>query len=491
MKPTVLVIDDEKTFRIVAEEALAAEGFVVTTAATGQAGLAAWQREPCDLVILDRHLPDTDGIAVLEVMAREARERGLDTLIVIATAYADVASAVQALKLGAFDYLSKPLQLPELVVTVRKALEAKRLRAQVRQLARRGRRRRWATSSPAPSAAMQKVIDMVDKVAEATDTTVLIQGESGTGKELIADLIARRTPRRRGRRRSSRSTARRCPRTCSRASCSATSAARSPTPRRRSAGCSRRPTAGRCSSTRSARCRWRRRRSCCKVLEEMTFRRLGGTRDLSVDVRVVAATNKELADEVERGRFRLDLYHRLDVFHIRVPPLRDRREDILPLAAHFLARFAARMRKPAARFAPETERLLRGYDYPGNVRELRNVIERAVILSTGEAIDAGLHRALRARRARCRAAPRHFFAADLDAGGQAARPRGAGARVHRAAARVRGRQPHAGRAAARRVVPDDREEDRGLRVGVGRGRRRRPARRRRFVFRSGDGRGGR
>ena len=113
------------------------------------AGLAAWQREPSDLVILDRHLPDTDGIAVLEAMLREARERGVDTLVVIATAYADVASAVQALKLGAFDYLSKPLQLPELVVTVRKALEAKRLRAQVRQLAGRARRRRWATSSPA------------------------------------------------------------------------------------------------------------------------------------------------------------------------------------------------------------------------------------------------------------------------------------------------------------------------------------------------------
>ena len=194
MKPTLLVIDDEKTFRIVAEEALSAEGFSVTTAASGGAGLSAWQRDPCDLVILDRHLPDMDGVVVLEAILRESRERGVDTLVVIATAYADVASAVQALKIGAFDYLSKPLQLPELVVTVRKALEAKRLRAQVRQLdrprarrdgrlrARRRRRRcarcwRWSTRS-----------------REATDTTVLIQGESGTGKELIADLIHRRTP---------------------------------------------------------------------------------------------------------------------------------------------------------------------------------------------------------------------------------------------------------------------------------------------------------
>src|SRR6185436_12557145 len=146
-----------------------------------------------DLVILDRQLPDTDGIAVLEAMTREMRERGLDTLIVIATAYADVASAVQALKLGAFDYLSKPLQLPELVVTVRKALEAKRLRAQVRELAGRAQAA-MGDFVAGDSAAMQKVIDMVDKVAEATDTTVLIQGESGTGKELVADLIHRRTP---------------------------------------------------------------------------------------------------------------------------------------------------------------------------------------------------------------------------------------------------------------------------------------------------------
>jgi DNA-binding NtrC family response regulator len=118
----------------------------------------------------------------------------------------------------------------------------------------------------------------------------------------------------------------------------------------------------------------------------MTFRRLGGTRDLKVDVRVVAATNKDLAAEVKRGAFRLDLYHRLDVFHLRLPPLRDRRDDILPLAKHFLSMFAARMRKPGLSLSAETGRILKGYDYPGNVRELKNLIERAVILSTGQVI---------------------------------------------------------------------------------------------------------
>src|SRR3954468_22385759 len=193
MRPTLLVIDDEKTFRIVVEEALSAEGFTVTSAASGGAGLSAWQRDPCDLVILDRHLPNMDGVVVLEAILRESRERGVDTLVLIATAYADVSSAVQALKIGAFDYLSKPLQLPELIVTLRKALEAKRLRTQVRQLSGLAQAA-MGDFVAGESEAVQKVIEIVARVAEAVDTTVLIQGESGTGKELVANLIHRRTP---------------------------------------------------------------------------------------------------------------------------------------------------------------------------------------------------------------------------------------------------------------------------------------------------------
>jgi two-component system, NtrC family, response regulator AtoC len=379
LKPTVLVVDDEKTFRIVAEEALSSEGFVVTTAANGAAGLAAWQREPSDLVILDRHLPDTDGIAILEIIVKEAGERGLDTLVVIATAYADITSAVQAVKLGAFDYLSKPLQLPELVVTVRKALEAKRLRAQVRQL--KGRAQAAIGEFVAgTSAPMAHVVDMVDKVAQATDTTVLVQGESGTGKEHIADLIHRRTP--------GRSAGPFVEINCAsvpenlleselfgyeRGAFTDAKVSKRGLFEEADGGTLLLDEVGEMPMGTQAK--------LLKVLEEMTFRRLGGTRDLTVSVRVVAATNKDLAVEVQRGAFRLDLYHRLDVFHIRVPPLRDRREDILPLATHFLARFAARQRKAASRFAPETERLLLAYDYPGNVRELRNLVERAVILS--------------------------------------------------------------------------------------------------------------
>src|SRR4051812_31210668 len=417
MKPTVLVIDDEKTFRIVAEEALSAEGFAVTTAASGQAGLAAWQREPCDLVILDRHLPDTDGIAVLEAIVRGANERGLDTLVVIATAYADVASAVQSVKLGAFDYLSKPLQLPELVVTVRKALEAKRLRAQVRQLAVRAAAAIGQFVAGA-SPAMASVVDMVDKVAQATDTTVLVQGESGTGKEHIADLIHRRTPGR-------------CDGPFIEINCASVPESLLESElfgHERGAftdakgterGLFEEADGGTLFLDEVGEMPVATQAKLLKVLEEMTFRRLGGTRDLSMDVRVVAATNKDLAEEVQRGAFRLDLYHRLDVFHLRLPPLRDRREDIIPLATHFLARFATRMRKRAARFAPQTERLLLAYDYPGNVRELRNVVERAVILSTQEVIgDDCIVLSGPSRPGLAGPVPPSFFSIDVDGAGK-------------------------------------------------------------------------
>src|SRR5579871_1723685 len=416
MKPTVLVIDDEKTFRIVAEEALSAEGFVVATAGNGKAGLAAFQREPPDLVILDRHLPDTDGIAVLEAMSREVRERSLDTLVVIATAYADVASAVQALKLGAFDYLSKPLQLPEFVVTVRKAIEAQRLRAQVRQLAGRAQAA-MGDFVVGASAAMQKVIDMVDKVAEAPDTTVLIQGESGTGKELIADLIARRTVGRKDGPFVEINCAS-VPESLLESELFGHERGAFTDAKAQKRGLFEEADGGTLLLDEVGEMPVATQAKLLKVLEEMTFRRLGGTRDLSVNVRVVAATNKELADEVEKGAFRLDLYHRLDVFHIRVPPLRERPEDILPLAGHFLTRFATRMRKPAVRFAASTERLLLGYDYPGNVRELRNVIERAVILSTREVIDDDCIVLSGPSRTGTTPAPASFFSIDVDPAGK-------------------------------------------------------------------------
>jgi two-component system response regulator AtoC len=381
MKPTVLVVDDEKTFRMVVEETLTAEGFDVAAARTGEAALAAWQREPQDVVILDRRLPDMDGVQVLEQIVRESRERGVDTLVILATAYADVDSAVQALKLGAFDYLSKPLKLPDLVVTMRQALETRRLRSQVRQLAGKAD----AAFVAGGSQAMRQVVEWAERVAQAPATTVLIEGESGTGKELIADLIHQRTPGRAGQPFIEINCAS-VPETLLESELFGHERGAFTDAKSQKRGLFEAADGGTLFLDEVGELPAPTQAKLLRVLEEMTFRRLGGTRDLKVDVRVIAATNRDLAAEVTRGGFRLDLYHRLAVFHIRLPPLRERPEDILPLAEHFLRRLSARMGRPAVRFSPQVEQMLRRYSYPGNVRELRNLVERAVILSSGPVV---------------------------------------------------------------------------------------------------------
>ncbi|HEY3358903.1 MAG TPA: sigma-54 dependent transcriptional regulator [Polyangia bacterium] len=384
MKPSVLVIDDEKTFRMVAEEALAAEGFDVATAASGGAGLKTFRADPTDFVILDRHLPDGDGVKFLETLLEEARDRDHETLVIMATAYADVESAVAAVKLGAYDYMTKPLQLPELIVTMRKALEAKRVRSKMSLMETREREEDEFLVVSAP---MKAVLEHVDKVAESVTTTVLIQGETGTGKELIARRIHNLSPGRSaepfveincaslpenlleselfGYERGAFTDARQSKRGLFEAA---------------DRGTLFLDEVGELTPGTQAK--------LLKVLEEQVFRRLGGTRDMKVDVRVLAATNKDLVQAVEKGTFRLDLYHRLDVFHLTLPPLRERREDVLPLARLFMRKFARRMGRPVKEFAPAAARILEGYSFPGNVRELRNLIERAIILA-GHAEQVG------------------------------------------------------------------------------------------------------
>jgi two-component system response regulator AtoC len=414
VKPSVLVIDDEKTFRIVAEEALSAEGIRVTSAGSARAGLEEWHREPVDVVILDRNLPDGDGMQVLETLMRESRERNLDTLVVMATAYADVSSAVAALKAGAFDYLAKPLQLPELVITVRKAIENSRLRAQVRQLNDRAR----ATVGQfiaGDSPIMRQVLDMVERVAQATDTTVLIQGESGTGKELIAERIHRLTP---GRRDESFVTLNGAsmPEALLESELFGHERGAFTDAKTQKHGLFEEADGGTLFLDEVAELQPGTQAKLLRVLQETTFRRVGGTRDLNVSVRVIAATNKDLAAEVKRGTFRLDLYHRLDVFHIQLPALRERREDIVTFARHFLETFAHRLGKPSLRLAPETEAILRTYDYPGNIRELRNIIERAAILANRDTVEPCA--IILSSGARPAGAPGAFFSLDVASDGQ-------------------------------------------------------------------------
>jgi two-component system, NtrC family, response regulator AtoC len=384
MSARILVADDERTFRMVAQAALAAEGFEVRTAASGGEALEVARAFAPDVVILDRNLPDADGLSVLERLHREDRDA---PMVVMATAYGEVENAVQALKLGAFDYLTKPIQLPALVVTVRKALEAKRLRRRAEAFSGASRRDLERRFVPGSSAGMQGVVELAEKVAASPSTTVLVEGESGTGKELVARLVHVRTPGR-------------CDAPFVELNCAAipetlleselfgyergafTDA------KRAKPGLLEEAEGGTVFLDEVGDMPLATQAKLLKVLETQVFRRLGGSRDLAADVRFVAATHRDLQAEVAESRFRLDLYHRLDVFRIAIPPLRERREDVLPLARAFLAEFAARAGKPIAGFDAEAERRLLAYAFPGNVRELRNVIERAVILEGGRTLSA-------------------------------------------------------------------------------------------------------
>jgi len=387
MSFSVLVVDDEKSFRVIAQAALEREGYTVRTADSGAAGARSWRETPADVVLLDRNLPDVDGVDLLAVLSREAEERGADTLFLVATAYADVENAVAALRHGAEDYLTKPLQLSELVVKIRKALEARRLRHRVRALRREARQPIDALLS-SESQPMREVLERARRVAQSPSTSVLLQGESGTGKEVVARLIHDETP---GRRDEAMVVL-----NCSsiaeglleselfgheRGAFTDAKAAKPGLLELAAGGTLFLDEVGELGPALQTK--------LLGALETTTFRRVGGTRDFAADVRVIAATNRNLEADVERGRFRLDLFHRLDVFHLTLPPLRERREDILDLARWLLSRIGQRLGRHCPKLSVEAEQVLLGYGYPGNVRELRNVLERALILETGREITAG------------------------------------------------------------------------------------------------------
>ncbi len=383
MSGKILIVDDEKTFRVAAQAGLAAEGFEVRAAASAGEGLAAAQEFRPDVVVLDRNLPDADGLQALERLRADPEDA---PLVIVATAYGEVENAVRAVKAGAYDYLTKPIELAALLATVRQALDHRRLGHRARGFsgaARRGVERDFCLGA---SPALREVVALAGKVAASPDTTVLIEGESGTGKELLARMIHVRTP--------GRSEApfvelncAAIPETLLESELFGHERGAFTDARRAKPGLLEEADGGTLFLDEIGDMPPATQAKLLKVLETRQFRRLGGTRDIGVDVRFMAATHRDLAAAVAAGAFRLDLFHRLDVFRLRVPPLRERPEDVLPLARFFLAPLAARAGKAIEGLAPETERRLVAYAFPGNVRELRNVVERAVILESGRTLS--------------------------------------------------------------------------------------------------------
>ena len=323
------------------------------------------------------------GMNGLELCARIVANRP-DIPVVVITAFGSLEAAIEAIRAGAYDFVTKPFETKTLTLALDRAVQHRTLRHEVRRLREQIDRARPVPDLIGESAALRPVRDLIERLGDS-DASVLITGRErhrqGAGG---AGAARHRAPARRGR--SSPSTAPPCPSRCSRASCSATPGAPSPTPRRRAPACSCRPTAAPCFSTRSATCRASLQVKLLRALQERRIRPVGADSETPFDVRLVCATNRDLETAIEERRFREDLYFRINVVQVALPPLRARGNDILLLAQHFLGRFAAQTQKSVQGLSPAAAEKLMAYPWPGNVRELQNAIERAVALTRFEEI---------------------------------------------------------------------------------------------------------
>ena len=382
MQPNrILVIDDEAVICDACRLALSDYGFAVDTCLSGGQGLAMLIDGQYDLALLDMKLPDLDGLSILQTIKKERPE----VYVIIITGYSSVENAVEAMKLGAFDYLAKPFIEDELVLAVKRAIESKRLKEENLALRSQLSERYDFGNIIGENPGIIKIFDQIQKVAP-TDSTVLLCGESGTGKELFARAIHAH---------SKRASRQFVAMDCSTFSSSLleselfghekgafTGAVASKKGRFELAdsGTLFLDEIGELSPNLQVK--------LLRVLQEKTFERVGGVRPIGVNIRVIAATNKNLTEEMASGRFREDLYYRLNVVHIALPPLKDRREDIRLLVNHFLEKYASERQYavPIKGFDPEVQRLFDDYSWPGNVRELENLIERVMILCPGDII---------------------------------------------------------------------------------------------------------
>ena len=373
----ILVVDDELRMAGLIRRELEDNGHVVSTAGDGESALSKMEEAEFDLVLTDLRMPGLDGLTLLT----RIRERSPQTEVVLMTAYASAQTAVQAMKDGAFDYLIKPFEMDELLIMVERIGERRRLRLENQQLRRdiSGTRQIIAGTSEA----MKTVMDLVDKVA-GQDATVLIQGESGTGKELVVRTIHDGSPRSGGPLVAVNCAA--IPETLIESELFGHERGAFTGADGRRLGRFELAAAGTLFLDEVSELTPQAQAKLLRALQERMIERLGGTESIRIDVRVIAATNRNLQEQVAAGAFREDLFYRLNVFPITVPPLRDRREDVPELVEHFLAQPGR-----GNELSEDALRLLMSYRWPGNVRELENVIERAVILAGPGQLITGEH----------------------------------------------------------------------------------------------------
>ncbi|HEX7477410.1 MAG TPA: sigma-54 dependent transcriptional regulator [Polyangiales bacterium] len=377
-RASVLIVDDEELIRWSLEKDISRLGYATRTAASCAEALRLQQDEPADVVLLDVKLPDGDGVQLIPLL-HAFRE---DTVIIMITSVNSLETAVESIRVGAWDYVTKPFDFPKLFNSVAKAAERVALREENRAL----RSQERVAGNPeciADSALMQRVLELAKTAARHDTATVLLRGESGVGKDLVAHYIHETSPR--------------AEHLFLDINCGALPEALLESElfghergaftdaKTQKRGLLELASGGTVYLDEIADAPLGVQVKLLKVLEQRTFRRLGGTRDITADARIIAATNRDLSQALADKTLRQDLYYRLNVFPIDVPPLRERRQDIAPLSRMFLAGFNRAFRKHVRGFTSEAERHLLEYDWPGNVRELRNVMERAMILAGDDA----------------------------------------------------------------------------------------------------------
>lgn len=373
-KPRILIIEDEKLIRWSLRQRLQEEGYAVEEAETAELGLEKWSSATFDLVMLDYKLPDRTGLEVLQSI----RELDQDIVVLMMTAYSSVESAVQAMKLGAYDYVSKPFQMDAIVLTVAKALQTTQLKRELRDLRAQMKRDYGFDRILGQCPPMQKLFQMISDVASSGASTVFLRGESGTGKDLVAKTIHYNSDR--ANRPFMNITCTAITETLLESELFGHERGAFTDARQMKKGLLELAEGGTVFLDEVGDMPPQLQAKLLRFLEEKTFRRVGGVRDIEVDVRVIAATNRDVHQLIEDGKFREDLYYRLNIIPIELPPLRERGKDIKLVAEHFVQIYAKEFRRDIRGLSPAAIKKLSGYSWPGNVRELRNIIERAALL---------------------------------------------------------------------------------------------------------------
>jgi two-component system response regulator AtoC len=382
MPRKILIIDDEKAIRWSLGEAFKNEGYDIDEAENGKKGIKIFQEDPADLVLLDLKLPDTDGLSILSKL----KEEDETVPVIMMTAYGEVETAVDALKRGAYDFLLKPFQLEKIKVAVKNALETRRMREELNDIKQKERESYNFKNFIGKSKVMQEIFKKLKKIGQSKASTILITGESGTGKELVARAIHESGDG--GARPFLEINCAALPETLLESELFGHEKGAFTDARYRKKGLFELAEGGTIFLDEIGEMGITLQSRLLRVIENKTFRRVGGVKDLKVNTRIVAATNRDLNKAIRDGSFRNDLYYRLQVIPIALPPLRERKEDIPLIANHFISVFNKEFKKKVKPIGREVKSLFEDYSWPGNVRELKNMIERAMLLEADEELLA-------------------------------------------------------------------------------------------------------